>query len=289
MNLKSIIDSIEQLTSNYNKTDSEETLYRSTKQYLSQLREIDVVNDMLACLKSDYPYPDKTLEELSQIELFEVLDMLPEGFEQFTSYMLHYLDWRLRKPNDGRIAYHACWTYSLQDDDVVSLFKDGIVRHITSFLLRKLKEMNTINETIEQYRVEILRFGLLKDSHKEEDAQNKLSKFFFDKGIRSIREEYLEVGKPDFTISTTDNNIIVEVKYIGIDDKGKDTPSFLNACRSQLQTYMDLYTNSFGVLCMVSEKELYFKFEKEPRDMIIENIYIGDKKPSEKAYKYIEI
>lgn len=285
-----IIKELESRYAQYCMSNSDTMLYYNTKEYLRDLKSYEIVNYILDSLKNEYRFSEEEIAKHKRIEYMSFIEEITENREKYVAYVLQFLEWGFEKNKFDTLQLYseASWLCSNNRDyskkEQIELFRTELVYAITSYVIKILRNGVNICYSLKLFSERAMRFNSLFGLKDEDDLQNRIGLYLFDKGYAFSREENSGKGKPDFIISD-DTRYVVEVKYV----RGKDekTKSDLIEWTSQLDDYINKYSSCYGILFIVTEIDIEYRWSEISDKKSIMNVYIGPLASSERKTKIV--
>lgn len=235
-----IIKEIELYYSRYSESNSDQMLFYTTKHLIDFLYSYEEVKKILCNLKEEYPFKSKNPEEFETELGFEILKEVGLYKKKYISYVLHYLEHTYSTNNILDFYDDAPWTcYNNSEYDKkerIRLFKIEVIKPICDYVTDVLRKNVSLMYVLDNYKIRTMRFDTpFPKNWKEQDVQDKLARYLFDRGYIVHKEEDLSNGRPDFLFYDEDDNpFVIEVKYI----KNNVSSSNLWEYTSQLKDYI---------------------------------------------------
>lgn len=296
MTHKIIIEEIERRYAHYILSDSDTMLYYRTRDFLNYMQSYQIVREIIRELTQKHPYKESVLKDENGFYKLpdQLMASIANSREEYVSFVIHFISWIFEKNNHDTTKLYddAWWTCSNNRDytkkERIQLFQQDVISPIVTYVVDKLRQGLYISTVLDNFAVRAMRYKCLSNVNNEREVQDRIAMYLYDCGSKNHREENSGNGNPDFLISDEDGLFVVEVKYIKEDSRigVKD----LERWTSQLKDYMAIYSSHYGILYIVNRQRIEFAWKDSPENMIIMNVYIDDKNPSElKKTKRIEV
>lgn len=307
-----IIEKIDLLWHAYWLKQSDGLFNHATDTFMESITDIPYCKLVLNKLKEEYPFQSEQIKHYNSVEYWNLL----ERHNNIEIYSFLY-QWYEEEKNSANLKsyYKTCRWLGVNEGssriDMMQMFKTDVIRPIVDYIISSLNDKEYILYLLDRYRQRVELFENIKNEIKSigQNTEEQISKdivgsmnlnesvlqkdlclYLFDCGVNVHREEMLGNGRLDVLINHDKNSFVIEIKYIKATENEYACKERIENSITQIEEYMSRTGATSGYVLVYTEVDVIFvSSQQKSSDIQIETIYIGDKTPSQRKRKTIEI